>query len=310
MSGPIQTLANQQFYKNKPEGLSAIQPPAAYGLTDYKEIALTYGKGQSLQMWERSVGKDKPTIVVFHGINGHWGEIHGAGNEGAHQMRIEWLKSLPQDVNVIAVSMPGFGKSTGEPSRSTFDAANHALVDELLKKRGIDPKTITAKGESMGANHALNFARQAFEKGSPIAQVDAIVPFTTSGDAAKDLLSAYGKPIFGQLSSALLTHSDHRHDNLVELAKLKGSGTKIMVLSAGNEAIVSPPAHQKKLAFASAKVGLCTTLVTDPSAHHTSWDKAKAQAESAKVAGGECRDGEPMEITLSSLPSAPKTRTR
>lgn len=325
--GPVASAVQRQmsaFYLTEPEGLAPLGTPNDYGLKGYSEVMIPYGAPADhthLYFWQRLTDPSKPTYVMFHGVNGHWGgavqydgdkvQRDGNGQAVVSQHRIEWLKTLPEDANVIAVSMPGFGKSSGEPCRPNFDEANEALY-RYVRREQIRPENVIAQGESMGANHALNFAATVYEKyGKAVHQVTAVVPFTQSGEAAKDYLDAMPPSAANALISATtsMTFSDrHNHDNMHEIERLKGSGTRILVVSANDEKLVSPHGHQHKLAMKARDVGLCTVMQEQVFARHGDWDPQLVQRAAQRLsADPDAKPGSFTQLVEETRTSGPRT---
>lgn len=267
------------MYRNKARGLPDIESPSAYGLQGFAEINLRHGQGggERLHLWQRMVGHDKPTYVVYHGVNGHWGHLMQVKGDRprASDFRIEWLKSFPADANIVAVSMPGFGNSTGTPSRLTFDAANAALYTYLTSTLDLPASQMIVAGESMGANHALNFAAHAHEQGKPVAQVTAVAPFRDIAAAAADVVELGGwVSLEGRrkLAADIFGSSHHFHDNVKEIDRLAGSPTQLVIVSSGQDDICRPW-HQRVLFARAFAHGMPVVLHLQDDAHHTDWDQ-------------------------------------
>ncbi|MCI5164841.1 MAG: alpha/beta hydrolase [Candidatus Electrothrix sp. GM3_4] len=98
-----------------------------------------------------SAGKDKPTILFFHGN----GEIVADYDEiGPEYVRY--------GLNVLVTDYRGYGWSDGVPSFSTLLADSHVLYSELKKilaEREYKP-TVFIMGRSLGSAPAIELARE------------------------------------------------------------------------------------------------------------------------------------------------------
>ncbi|MCI5124994.1 MAG: alpha/beta fold hydrolase [Candidatus Electrothrix sp. AR5] len=98
-----------------------------------------------------AAGKDKPTILFFHGN----GEIVADYDEiGPEYVRY--------GLNVLVTDYRGYGWSDGEPSFSTLLADSHILYAELKKilaEREYKP-TVFIMGRSLGSASAIELARE------------------------------------------------------------------------------------------------------------------------------------------------------
>lgn len=273
----IEQLFN--MYRTHHADLPPLQAPEAYGLEGFAQVSVPWGQGEQLHLWQRFIDNDRPTYVVFHGVNGHWGHlmpVPGDTERYNPQFRMEWLKAFPKDVNLIAVSMPGFGQSTGQPSRPVFDAVNAALVAYVRDQLQVSMSDVIAAGESLGANHALNFAATAHEQGSPVFQVTAVAPFRDIATVAADVVELGGWVSLArrrQMADNLFGASSHLHDNFREIDRLKGSGTQLVIVSGGRDEVCRPR-HQRALAARASANGLCVAMQLQDEAGHTSWDSA------------------------------------
>ena len=273
------------LYNAAPPMLAPQLHPDDYGLKGYEEVAIEWAKGKKMYLWERIVNPQRPTYVLFHGINGHWGGCmaeNAAGDPVTTMHRIKWLKAFAPDVNIIAVSMPGFGDSHGPPSRPNFDAANKAVFRHLTQERHLPHYAMVAAGESMGANHAFNFAAHAYEQGKPVAQVTAVTPFKSMALAAADVsdlgkwVTLNGKRVLAQFLFGL---SNHDHKNDTEIERLKGSGTRIVLVSAGMDNVCRPW-HQRVLAAKATEMGLEVAMQPHDGAGHKEWVPSAVTAAS------------------------------
>lgn len=278
MMNPADYMIEQIFgmYRNRDFALPPIAAPADYGLAGFKEVRVPWGNKESVHLWQRFIDADRPTYVVYHGTNGHWGHVLPPedNKDRDPRFRVQWLQAFPEDANLIAVSMPGFGASTGTPSRTSFDEANKAVLHHLLTTLRIEPTDVIAAGESLGANHALNLAAQANEQGTPLFQVTAVAPFRDIAAAAADVVDFGGWVSLENrrnMAASLFGSSSHHHDNLKEIDRLKGSGTQLVIISGGRDKVCRPW-HQRVLMARAIAADLPVALQFQDDAAHTDWD--------------------------------------
>ncbi|MFT4193125.1 alpha/beta fold hydrolase, partial [Ottowia sp.] len=107
----------------------------------------------------------KPTVVFIHGVlNDHSVWIL----QSRHLAHHGW--------NVLAIDLPGHGRSGGQPPVSVEDAADFVLA--LLKAMGIDQAALA--GHSFGSLIALEAAARAPAHVSHLALVGAAFPMKVS----------------------------------------------------------------------------------------------------------------------------------
>jgi len=84
-----------------------------------------------------------------------------------------WLREMAEkcDVNVLAYSYSGYGRSTGTPSEANVYADVDAAWDYLVSERRCAPSSIIAYGRSIGSGAALYLAERLCEEGTPPAGV-------------------------------------------------------------------------------------------------------------------------------------------
>jgi len=103
-------------------------------------------------------GKGHPLVLV-HGFNGqvwNWRE---------------WMKELPNDFELIAMDLPGFGLTGPHPKRAYSTEMSIKFLDDFLTKIGVD--TFHIAGNSMGGGIAWAYTLAHPERVKKLVLVDA-----------------------------------------------------------------------------------------------------------------------------------------
>lgn len=117
--------------------------------------------GHTVAFWERRTEAPRATLLLLHGMGGtrdHW---------------TRFAQALPDDVDVIALDLPGFGESTKDPALRYDRASQVARVRAFAKQRGLARFHIV--GNSMGGRIAVEYA-QRFPDG-----IDSVILFNPVG---------------------------------------------------------------------------------------------------------------------------------
>ena len=141
--------------------------PAAAGLPQAEEIALTTADSERLVAWHVAPRSDRPVILYFQ------------GNGGSLRHRAHRLARLARDgFGVLAVSYRGFGGSTGSPSETGLlldaAAAYRFCTDRYAAER------IVVWGESLGSGVAVALASK-----HAVGRLILEAPFTSAADVAR-----------------------------------------------------------------------------------------------------------------------------
>lgn len=143
---------------------STRTPPAAAGLPQAEEIALTSEDGERLIAWHAAPRGDRPVVLYFH------------GNAGALNLRVHrfaWV--IDAGYGLVALSYRGYGGSTGTPSEAGFIRDARAAYDFAAAR--YPANRLVPWGESLGTAVAVALAAER-EVGGVI--LDA--PFTSAAD--------------------------------------------------------------------------------------------------------------------------------
>ncbi|MFO0549938.1 MAG: alpha/beta fold hydrolase [Polyangiaceae bacterium] len=132
---------------------------APYGIAEKHRI----GSSVVLRSLERAPATENAATLVF---------LHGRGHSAAIWSPL--LRTLPHDVGVIAIDLPGFGHS-GEAGLEQ-DSAQHGLeyfrdpIEDTLKKT----PNLVLVGHSLGGLVALDLALRRFVDARALVLVDAM----------------------------------------------------------------------------------------------------------------------------------------
>jgi len=142
----------------------ARTPPAAAGLSQAEELALTSADGEKLIAWYVPPQGSKPLVIYFH------------GNGGALNLRADRFRWLAADgVGVLGLSYRGYGGSSGAPSETGFLLDASAAYDFAAAR--FPPARIVLWGESLGTGVAVALAAER-----PIGGLILDAPFTSAAD--------------------------------------------------------------------------------------------------------------------------------
>jgi uncharacterized protein len=154
------------FFPNYPDRLGGDWNPRGLGVQD---VWLTADDGTKLYAWWIPNDAAKFTFLAFHG---------NAGNVADRTTVYEFLKGTPG--NVLALEYRGYGPSEGTPSERGVYRDAEAAYMYLVKRKGIDPKTIVSFGQSLGTAVATHLAAQ-HEVGGVILEA----PFPSASRVAR-----------------------------------------------------------------------------------------------------------------------------
>jgi pimeloyl-ACP methyl ester carboxylesterase len=147
--------------------------------------------GTPVNYVDLGAGEREPVVLV-HGLGGQWQN---------------WLENLPraaQERRVLALDLPGFGRSPEPSWRVTIPAYGRA-VDAFCERLGLG--RVALVGNSMGGFISAEVAVQFPERVSRLALVSAAG--ISSADLARTPILALGR-----LATALATNSAARHRTL------------------------------------------------------------------------------------------------
>jgi hypothetical protein len=140
--------------------------PAAAGLPEAEEVALTTADGEHIIAWHAAPRDNKPVIIYFH------------GNGGALRYRVERFRKLIRNgIGLVAVEYRGYGGSSGSPSEAGLIADGEAAYAFAAAR--YPAQQIVLWGESLGTGVAVALAAE-----KPVGRVILEAPFTSAAAVA------------------------------------------------------------------------------------------------------------------------------
>ncbi len=140
--------------------------PAAAGLPEAHEVALTASDGTRIFAWHVAPHLGKPVIIYFH------------GNGGALRYRVErFRKLIANGIGLIGLEYRGFGGSSGSPTEAGLIADAEAAYAFAIARYW--PGELVLWGESLGAGVAVVLASE-----KPVGRVILEAPFTSAAAVA------------------------------------------------------------------------------------------------------------------------------
>lgn len=213
--------------------------PAGTLVDGMNPVVHTTRDGLGITSWYWLPGRATQVVVMFHG---------NAQNLAARDFKIKPL--IDAGYGAVMVGYRGYGGNPGTPSQDGLMNDARAVMDNLIKDRGLDPGQIFLYGESLGTGVAVQMAHEY----SGIRGLVLEVPFDSALAVAKGRY-----PFIPGLE--YLMHDPYRSDLLI------GSLTMPkLVLLAGQDWIV-PNRHGRRLYELAAEP---KTLKEYPKAGHNS----------------------------------------
>ena len=218
-----------------------VPTTAAHGWVFHEElktqnVALTLADGTPIHAWW--CPKEAATRTVLY--------CHGNGGNVSFRATTYWNLQQEQNVSVLAVDYPGFGKSAGRANETTCCESAQVAYDWLVKQGGIAPERIILFGESLGGGVVTELATRR-----PCRAIVLMSTFTTIRDAAQEMY-----PI---LPCRWLMRT--KFDNLAKLRSL----TCPVFLAHGDADTLISPSHARKLQDAARGP---TALYLEPGGGH------------------------------------------
>lgn len=124
-----------------------FQPrPSSYG-DDEIGIKVTATDGTRLSALHMEAGKEKPTILYFHGNNEDLGDVR------------EHLATMHQrGFSVFSFDYRGYGTTPGRPSEQNLFRDALVVYDYLISKAKVRPESLIVYGRSLGSGPAVEIA--------------------------------------------------------------------------------------------------------------------------------------------------------
>ena len=225
-------------------------PPAAAGLPQAEEVALTSSDGEKLIAWHVAPRGDKPVVLYFH------------GNGGALNLRADRFRDLTADgTGLVALSYRGYGGSSGWPSEDGLIRDARAAYDFAAARYAAE--RIVLWGELLGTGVAVALAAER-----PVAGVILDAPFTSAIDVGA---AAYPfAPVRWMIKDTF--HSDRR------IVRVKAP---ILVLHGERDRVVPIAFGERLFVLANEP----KRFVRFPAGGHVDLDDFGAMAEVQKFLG-------------------------
>jgi hypothetical protein len=205
----------------------SVSTPAASGLPDMATVTFATADGLTLASWYRpAAGKERETIVYFHGNGGH------VGYRGPRVRPY-----LDAGYGVLLVEYRGYGSNPGKPTEAGLYADGRAAM-RFLAASGVPAERVVLYGESLGSAVAVHIAGEQAERSSPVAAVVLEAPMSSAVD-----VGAYHYPL---LPVRLLMK-----DRFDSKSKVGGIGTPLLIVHGEDDWVV--PIDFGRAVFAAAQ---------------------------------------------------------
>ena len=234
-------------------GLEALRSPAEYpelkGL-GFRESSVKAQDGVEITVWERKAVVGRPHYLLFHGNHAHWGDTGAGEFPRDRKARLKFISGLAfSGAGVTAVTLRGFGRSSGVPSETGFLLDLRAIT-EYLAANGLNHQKLVVAGESLGTWAATQTAVLLTEQGMPPAVLSLQNPFTSMAEVGEAVISHFAivRSLNISLSaSALDRHVLKSHFYTANLVQKLTPQTVIHIATSGRDGLVDP-SHSDKLA--------------------------------------------------------------
>ena len=245
-----------------PRGMEKIKEPSEYGLTETQDKTLITQDGETIHYWIKEPSdKTKPYIVFFHGNAGHFGDLKSATEKNNDRgYRIKLLHDfVDKGYGFIAVSLRGYGKSSGKPSEDGF-VKDVSAVAELIQKQNYN---VVVLGESLGCFSALTLMNDLSEKNIPPKGVTLIAPFSNLIEKAYEIHEEFRR-------FDATKYLRYRFDNKEIITKTKYRGEILFIHPLEDK--VSGIYHSKILEGEANKNNIKTEMVVLKGVGHVTWN--------------------------------------
>lgn len=293
----IREILQKEFFEPTTKGMEPIKPPQEYGLQGTSEVVFGQMEEKDLYLWKSEPTKpEKGYVFYFEGMAGHWGDLGEPALIGLHikygekynvpyatadaqtenrDYRIKRIKALQEEgYGVIAVHLPGFGKSEGiKPTEAKYRQAIQQLI-AWGSEQGIDYTKSSIMGASQGGTSA---AYMAAELGKCDKPPKSVVLVATPASVADSVVDAEGPPDFiKRLVLARQRDTIESPFNTLALVKDIPLQTKIVVVTSdsapnkGGDWVV--PNHHARIIAEAAKDSFHDVAVVELKGEHTTLD--------------------------------------
>lgn len=144
----------------------ATAEPAAYGLADFRRVAIPTADGVELVGWLHESASREKALVYFY------------GNADSLPPYASFFRRFADaGYSVLGVNYRGYAGSKGEPSEEGFYRDGEAALRFMAKRVPVD--RITVMGRSIGSGVAVKLAAE-----NPVGALVLISPYTSITDVA------------------------------------------------------------------------------------------------------------------------------
>ena len=245
---------NQQdmLFRPTESGLEIFKAPTEYPELQpfgFRELTVTAKDGVSCIVWEHKGSPDKPHYLLFHGNRAHWGDT-GAKDTKDRRARLKFISELAsRGAGVTAVTLRGFGRSSGIPSETGFLLDLRAITAHISDS-GFHHSRLVVAGESLGTWAATQTAVYLTQQQAPPALLSLQNPFTSAAEVGEAVISHF--PIvksfhIGLSASALDRHVLKSHFYTANLLQELSDSTVIHIATSGKDELIHP-SHSDRLA--------------------------------------------------------------
>jgi predicted alpha/beta-fold hydrolase len=248
-----------------PFGEQKIKNVTDYGFKNAQQDFLLTEDGEKIQYWlQRPEDIEKPIIVFFHGNAGHFGDLKSKMTKNNDRgYRLKLLDEIyKRKYGFMAVSLRGFGKSSGSPSEQGFDEDVKAVAKFIQDKK----MKVIIVGESLGAYSALKLMQNLQNTKYSPQKVVLIAPFS---NLKEKVLEIY--PEFKRVKLEKYLKYKFNNKEIISNSEFKG---KIMLLHPEFDNTTAPY-HSEILLQAGKNKGLDITKIILKNCDHVTWSTSE-----------------------------------
>lgn len=245
-----------------PSGTHKIKDPVEYGLSDTRDETVITEDGQTIHYWIKDpADRQKPYIVFFHGNAGHFGDLKSLTEKNNDRgYRLKLLHDFSdKGYGFMAVSLRGYGKSTGKPSEDGF-VKDVSAITKIIREKEL---SVVVLGESLGCFSALTLMDKLSNSGTSPKGVVLIAPFSDLIEKAYETHEE-----FRRFDAA--KYLKYRFNNKGIIASTKYRGEIVFIHPLEDQ--VSGVYHTKILEGEAKKNNIKTELIVIKDAGHVSWN--------------------------------------
>ncbi|MDX1949590.1 MAG: hypothetical protein SFT90_03700 [Rickettsiales bacterium] len=250
------------IFKPNLSDVGKIKHPLEYHLPETNNISLETEDFERINLWvKQPENEDGIVFVVFHGNTGHLGNVGTPSKDDIFEpeYRVNLLKEIIKTGNgFVAVSLRGYGASSGKPSEAGFEKDVKAIAKFLENE---NYPNLIILSESLGNNTALKLNEALNYKN--VQKIALIASFTDLFDKSTDLY-----PEFAEFDLSKILR--HKFDNKKILQETKYQGKILLFHPIDDE--TTPFKHSEKLFEIAKEKGLDVYLYPLKNCGHITWN--------------------------------------